>query len=338
MSGNRDEDIAWLKGYGYRPSLVSSAIALTVWSIAYLCIIYQCIRRRTSFLWTLVFGASLEIVGWILQTASAKSSESKSLYLGSYVVLLVAPSAMLAASYTTFNRVVRLTCPPRSLDLNRLWYPTRRRILSELICNLAAFVPLVAQVIGGTIMACEFEVKKGTSNWKSRNGSSIFVGLALQLCCTVVFLVLGVRFYFVKVEPDKGSKWTAIFWTSQISTLMILIRTVYTILVLPFGPQWAYWLFDSIPVLVFLVLFAVFHPGRYLPISLQGIIVPEQQVTKSNEGSQLPELKQGGFADLPELVSTEPQSRPVVALGNIDIERSAANPNLHILEQMARYA
>jgi hypothetical protein len=75
--------------------------------------------------------------------------------------------------------------------------------------------------------------------------------------------------------------------------VVIALRAVYRTMEIPHdrnyglrylqSHEWCFWVFDALPILSVLVVFAVWHPGRYLPRSFTRVNLDKGQAVEEKD-------------------------------------------------------
>ncbi|GIK05335.1 hypothetical protein Aspvir_009442 [Aspergillus viridinutans] len=72
--------------------------------------------------------------------------------------------------------------------------------------------------------------------------------------------------------PRKSANWNVLLRVVNLSTLMILIRSVYRLVEFTESKdgyinlhEWCLYVFDALPIFPCAALFVSWHPGKYLP-------------------------------------------------------------------------
>jgi hypothetical protein len=87
--------------------------------------------------------------------------------------------------------------------------------------------------------------------------------------------------------------WRKLSYTISVSSVLIALRAVYRTMEIPHdrnyglrylqSHEWCFWVFDAFPILALLVVFAVWHPGRYLPRSYTGLALDKGRAVEEKE-------------------------------------------------------
>ncbi|KAF2020051.1 hypothetical protein BU24DRAFT_132685 [Aaosphaeria arxii CBS 175.79] len=281
---------AVLNPYIYDPSIPLAIVGAIIFPVLSAYILYQYIRHRSWFWWAAVIGVLMETMGFISRLVSATDEHNDLPFLIAFVTILLAPSFLAAACYTAFSRVVWFSCPTESLSFQRLWCFPRWITPTFVIFDLVSFA---IQLIGAGLISRHYDrdpshdrnIEKAESNTQS--GRVILVlGLILQMSCFASFAVIAVRYFFISRQwrcDDLGDwrMWRRLSWMINVAAGLIAVRAIYRTMEIPHDKgsglqylqshEWCFWVFDAFPIFLTLVVFAVWHPGRYLPQNYTGL-------------------------------------------------------------------
>jgi hypothetical protein len=208
----------------------------------------------------LVLGGITEIVGYSARIYSWTNDADLNAFLAQTVTLIIAPSFFSAALYVVFGQIIGMVGRQYSL-LAPKWY--------TLIFVIADLISLIVQAVGGGQAAVAAQTNSDTTN-----GTHIMIaGICWQMFSMSVYVLLAILYVFriskAKVVLSQNMK---IFLGGMgIITLMIFIRCIYRTVELQAG--WNGYIIthevyfaclDGLPMIIALIAFNVFHPGRYV--------------------------------------------------------------------------
>jgi hypothetical protein len=208
----------------------------------------------------LVLGGIIEVMGYSARIYSWKKDSSLNAFLAQTVTLIIAPSFFSAALYVVFGKIIAIVGRQYSL-LAPKWY--------TLIFVIADLISLIIQAIGGGQAAIAAQ-----TNGNTTPGTNIMIaGICWQMVSMSVYVLLAILYIFriskAKVVLSQNMK---IFLGGMgIITLMIFIRCIYRTVELQAG--WTGYIIthevyfaclDGLPMIIALIAFNVFHPGRYI--------------------------------------------------------------------------
>lgn len=150
----------------------------------------------------------------------------------------------------------------------------------------------------------------------------LILGLVLQMLCFLSFSIISVRYFVISRHWrafDLGDMklWRKLSYTINLSSVLIAARAIYRTMEIPHDKdygliylqshEWCFWTFDALPILAVLVVFAVWHPGRYLPRSYTGLKLDKIRAMKEKDeissmtgGQQEAELRDFKPEDFPD--------------------------------------
>ncbi|PVI07715.1 hypothetical protein DM02DRAFT_512445, partial [Periconia macrospinosa] len=153
-------------------------------------------RYQAWYFWAiLAYSVAVECAGFIARVVSVCNTANADLFIISYLTLLLAPSFMAAACYTTFGRLLWWVTPPECHNVRTLWPPTRF-VTSLFICfDLGSFL---IQLLGAGVVGTVYASKSLTAEDRQeriRAGLDVLkMGFALQLICFSLFVLVSARF------------------------------------------------------------------------------------------------------------------------------------------------
>jgi hypothetical protein len=229
----------------------------------------------------LVIGGITEIIGYTARIYSWSDDTNLNAFLAQTVTLIIAPAFFSAALYVVFGQIINIVGRQYSI-LGTKWY--------IVIFVTADLISLIVQAVGGGQAAVATE-----TNSDSSNGTHIMVaGICWQMLSMSVYVLLVIIYIFritkAKVALIQNMK---IFFSGMtIVTLMIFIRCIYRTVELLGG--WSGYIIthevyfaclDGLPMVIALITFNVFHPGRYI-----------KNGRNNNAVNTVPEAKTNGIA------------------------------------------
>jgi hypothetical protein len=246
--------------YGYQPSLGIGIAGLTLFTLSTVAHAYQMYTSRMWWLIVLVLGGITEIIGYAARIYSWSDDSNLDAFLAQTVTLIIAPSFFSAALYVVFGLIIHIVGQQYSV-IPPKWYT-----IIFVICDL---ISLIVQAVGGGQAAVAARTNSDTTG-----GTHIMVaGICFQMLTMTVYVVL-VIIYISRLTKEKVqlSRNMKIFLTGMgIVTLMIFIRCIYRTVELLAG--WTGYIIthevyfaclDGLPMIIALVAFNIFHPGRYI--------------------------------------------------------------------------
>jgi hypothetical protein len=263
ISGNspllRAQFSATIIKYGYTPSYAPAISAAVLFSVSLLAHLVQHYIYRTWYFITIPIALVLEIIGYIFRSFSANKDPYSVIYfVVQYFFIVCAPVFLSAGIYvilSVLNNRIGRECspiPPKLL----LWV----FITSDVVCT-------IMQVAGAALIG------SAQSNNKDPNtGNHILTtGLSSQVFVFAIFLILTACFFLkprARIWEHGRKGFLAAF---GVATLLVYLRTCFRLAETAEGVMGK--LFSSegffaglefVPILVAVVLFNLWHPGRCL--------------------------------------------------------------------------
>ncbi|KAM5342155.1 hypothetical protein ACJ41O_015186 [Fusarium nematophilum] len=251
--------------YGYTPSFALAVFAAVWFSIFFIVHSAQTIRYRTWWFIPFAVGLGLEVVGYIGRCLSAKKDPYHLIfYIINYFFIVTAPVFMAASVYTILSALI-----PRLGRQHALLSP--RVILWFFITSDA--VATVVQVTGAALVGRRASARKDP---KPAN-NVLLAGLAYQVFAMTVFIALTTVFIARGRQAIKKAGILMFITVLSMATLMIYLRTVFRLAEAAeglWGPlsvhEVHFACLEFAPVALAVLLFAAYHPGRYIGASLHG--------------------------------------------------------------------
>jgi hypothetical protein len=320
-----------LNPYVYDPNIPLAIVGAIVFILIALFSVYQYIRHRSWFFWAAIIGVLMLVLGHICRLVSALDENKDLPFLISWIMILLAPSFLAAACYTAFSRVVWFSCPTYSLNFKTLWCFPRWITPTFVVFDLFSFL---IQLVGASQISRNYdhddspERNIGTSERKASPGRIILVlGLVLQMLCFLSFSIISCRYFYMSrhwraIDLGDMKLWRKLSYTINLSSIIIALRAIYRTMEIPHDKdygliylqshEWCFWFFDAVPILLVLLVFAIWHPGRYLPRTYTGLALDKGRAMK--EKDEISSMN-GAPIQEAELKTFKPE----------DFQRSAAN-------------
>lgn len=301
-TANAASDHSFLNPYIYDPSEALAIVGAVVVCLNSAFSIYQFIRHRSWFFWAAIIAVLMLTLGFICRLVSAYNEEEEAPFLVAWLMILLAPSFLAAACYTAFSRVVWFSCPTYALNFKTLWCFPRWITPTFVIFDLFSFL---IQLVGASQISRQYDKDKDpsrsieSSERKALPGRIILIlGLVLQMLCFLSFSIISMRYFYISRNWrafDLGDMklWRKLGYTINVSSILIALRAIYRTMEIPHDKdyglkylqshEWCFWTFDALPVLAVLVVFALWHPGRYLPRSYTGLALDKGRAMKEKD-------------------------------------------------------
>ncbi|KAF2708806.1 hypothetical protein K504DRAFT_407964 [Pleomassaria siparia CBS 279.74] len=307
----------FLNPYIYDPSVPLAIVGAVVIPLISAFLVYQFFRYKSWFFWAALIGIIMEAIGFICRIISATDEQDNLPFIISFLMILLAPSFLAAACYTAFSRVVWFSCPTYALSFKTLWCFPRWITPTFVIFDLISFL---IQLVGAGQISRSYD--RDTSHDRSIEGSEkkvtsgrviLVLGLILQMSCFATFAIIAIRYFFISRfwrDDDLGDwkMWRKLSWMITIVAGLITLRAMFRTVEIPHDKdsglaylqkhEWCFWAFDALPILLTLVVFALFHPGRYLPRDYTGLTLNKGRAIQQKEEIRPPSLACSGRVDL----------------------------------------
>lgn len=242
------------------------------------------------------------ILGHICRLVSAIDEQKDVPFLVSWVMILLAPSFLAAACYTAFSRVVWFSCPTDALNFKTLWCFPRWITPTFVTFDLFSFL---IQLIGASQISRQYDHDRSSdrtiasSEEKALPGRVILIlGLVLQMLCFLSFSIISCRYFFLSrywraIDLGDMKLWRKLSYTINLSSIIIALRAIYRTIEIPHDQdyglrylrdhEWCFWVFDAAPVMLVLLVFAIWHPGRYLPRTYTGLALNKNRAMEEKD-------------------------------------------------------
>ncbi|KAH7398442.1 RTA1 like protein-domain-containing protein [Pyrenochaeta sp. MPI-SDFR-AT-0127] len=292
----------FLNPYIYDPSEALAIVGAILIVLLSIFSIYQFIRHRSWFFWAAIIAVLMLALGFICRMVSAFDEQKDLPFLVAWLMILLAPSFLAAACYTAFSRVVWFSCPTYALNFKTLWCFPRWITPTFVIFDLFSFL---IQLVGASQISRQYDKDSDpsrsieSSERKALPGRIILIlGLVLQMLCFFSFSIISMRYFYISRHwraDDLGDMklWRKLSYTINLSSIIIALRAIYRTMEIPHDQdyglkylqsnEWCFWTFDAVPILAVLVVFALWHPGRYLPRSYTGLALDKGRAMKEKD-------------------------------------------------------
>ncbi|KAG1892392.1 RTA1-domain-containing protein [Suillus subluteus] len=255
-------------GLGYIANNSLTAVAFVYVLLIVLVQTYQIIYNGGRFMLSMVIGEYIYALGFAFRFALHNSPDSLQIFITEDLLIVLSPCFFIAANYTLLGRLAsEIDCA------HHIWLPVRRLTL---IFVLSDFTTFVIQAIGASMTT-------STVQSSASLGLHIFlVGLIMQLVSFIFFCATYARFlYKVYTEEQdvcmRDSKqpwnndWRTLAAALAVSCVGLLIRSFYRVVEASQGfrgnlstSEAAFYLGDTIPICLALVVYVPFWPGRFI--------------------------------------------------------------------------
>eukprot|EP00026_Physarum_polycephalum_P013620 Phypoly_transcript_14038.p1 GENE.Phypoly_transcript_14038~~Phypoly_transcript_14038.p1 ORF type:complete len:281 (+),score=33.60 Phypoly_transcript_14038:152-994(+) len=252
--------------FGYEPNKPLAIAAASLWGVLSTVMLIQTIRGRNTYFLIVAISGLVEMGGYIGRRFAADHPCSTPLYIVATLLTLVPPTCLAMGNYTLLSKVVQSTG-----YVHPFFTPGRVKwmfLIADCFC-------LLLQSSGGGLTASSSSFNTGKS--------IILVGLAAVLCVFIffLFLVCYVQIAVYKNHKHDIRKWWPIFVAFYLSMVMIIIRSCYRVAEFK-GPlhnpislsEPTFYACDTLALLIFMIIWIVFHPSRINFENLNGALPP----------------------------------------------------------------
>ncbi|ANZ77982.1 BA75_04991T0 [Komagataella pastoris] len=243
-------------------------------------------KRLCCIMIPFIVGLLMESVGYVARAFATQDKDSIIVYCMQSTFILIAPVLMAATLYMVFGELVKTTNTEQHTCI-RMKYFTKILVAADV-------VSLLVQAAGGGLIAMDSARKWGKI--------IVIVGLFIQIIFFGGFFILSIV-YTIQVHKhartlvSKYSHWTLSFVVLFITSLLILVRSVFRVVEFFGGYDGAiasnekliYGL-DAVPILVGSIIFVFFNYSRilckYQTLNDSNDFLLVNKVVPSEEGSQ----------------------------------------------------
>lgn len=210
--------------YGYRPSATAGVIFICLFTIG--TVVCATRVRRHSWVWPIVLGGSLQVVGWVPRTIAYFDVCSEFLFHWQYADLIVAPVFISAGLYVLLGIAIQRS-PENAL------IPPGDYIL--LFCG-ADLISLTVQGIGSVIAA-----STDTDSIAEQGARIIIAGTIFQLAAMTCFNIFALWFLISVGRLSRLLPWNdawdnrgpllpfdrRVIWTAAFIDMLIVARCIF---------------------------------------------------------------------------------------------------------------
>ncbi|KAI0263771.1 RTA1 like protein-domain-containing protein [Gloeopeniophorella convolvens] len=286
---------AW-SPYKYVPTTWVCILFLVLFGFSTLIHFVQSIRSKLY--WLIIsacFCGILETVGWGGRLWGSHDPIARNPYIVQFCLIIVAPTALVAANFMILGRIVQRLGPQYSRLRPRLLHPLKST--DARIFVTADIVCLLIQAMGGAIAS--------GGNSHVQLGSHIaLIGIIIQLMSIALYVALAIEF-LARYSKDRPIRHDAelsqrgfadervrrMIQAISFMTVVIIIRSIYRLLELSEGQngsisssQITFDILDAVMITLAIYTLNIFHPGRLL--RGQDVLVPEVPLKGIGAGGQ----------------------------------------------------
>lgn len=224
----------------------------------------QAIIYRKGYSWVIIVSALLQTVNYIFRVVSIKNPTSDAPAIIWFVLILIAPLWTNAYVYMVMGRMVYNFTSTAKLAGIKAWRFTLYFVLLDIVAFLA-------QLAGASSAAGPH-----TPRDQVLRGVHIYMGgIGLQQAFIFLFVFLAIKFHrglLREAQTSKTSQALRLLYVLYAALFLITVRIIFRLVeysdgidsTIPNHEAYQY-CFDSLPMLVALVLFNIYHPGKIMP-------------------------------------------------------------------------
>ncbi|KAH8656555.1 RTA1 like protein-domain-containing protein [Tricladium varicosporioides] len=253
--------------YGYIPSFALAIAAAVLFGVSLFLHLYQLRRYCTWYFSTIPIALALEIAGYACRSLSAKVDPYNVIYFVlQYFFIVTAPVFLSAGIYAILSVLIN--------RIGKEYSPLKpKKVLWIFITSDVATT--IMQICGAALIG------SAQSNRKDPNtGNNILLaGLAIQVFDFFIFLILTGIFLYKARQAVAMKSWglKGFLVAFVIATLLVYLRTCFRLAETAqgvrsflFGNEGFFIGLEFVPILLSVMIFNGWHPGRYLKGSDKG--------------------------------------------------------------------
>ncbi|RAH86192.1 putative RTA1 domain protein [Aspergillus japonicus CBS 114.51] len=263
----------------YVPNLGAAVVFVLIFAVLTVMHVYRLIKTRTWFCLPFAAGGIFELYGYGGRIGAHKNTASLFSYALANDGLLLAPALFAASVYMTLGRVIR-ALHAQKFSLLPLTWLTRAFVIGDVLSFAVQGSSVGLSVTGHTTGA----------------KAVVLVGLFIQLLSFGIFGATAVVFYRrILAAPTPQCFIPLLPWRESLYMLfavsgLIIVRSVFRIIEYWGGNsgyllahEWPVYVFDSLPMLVVMVVFYVWYPSRIWGRGVEEEVVDVEQRELSSD-------------------------------------------------------
>ena len=251
-----DPDAIW----PYCPSEAAAILFAVLFGIASVANIFTAARYRKQFCWVLIMATLWETIAYSLRAVGTRYQQAMAFFFPQLLLILLSPLLINAFVYMVFARMVHFFDRHQKVA----GIKARRLSLVFVLLDVASFL---TQLTGASMLS-------GTDSTQLNTGKNVYMaGIGLQQACILAFVGLVIRFDLRarRAPPFRETNHRRATLLVYLSLALITVRIIFRLVEYSQGPESTIprtesfqFLFDAVPMLIVVTLWAVFHPGRVL--------------------------------------------------------------------------
>ncbi|KAF3918540.1 hypothetical protein ABW21_db0208303 [Orbilia brochopaga] len=219
----------------------------------------------------------MQTLGYLARVFSARDTTSRGIYIAQFTLIILAPILTAAGDYVVLGKLLERVLPggrrAKTLGLRARWITwifVSSDILSFFMQGIGAGI--IAANVGSNDEPQTAEDLQNKANAQERGSHIVMAGLIVQLIFFGFFTGAVLRFDLKTRAGHPNAKWRPLVYCLYVSCTCILIRSLYRLI--EFAEGWTgylmshevyFFILETLPMLICLVVFNFFHPGKRLP-------------------------------------------------------------------------
>jgi hypothetical protein len=254
----------------YVPSFALCILAIVLFAFVAIAHIAQTFKYRAWYFLPLSFGCIMEVVGYIARSMSAHKDPYNIIYFVlNYFFIVTAPVFITASIYVCLNKLISWARSMGFDEKRRRWLAPKAILWAFVTCDV---ISTGMQVAGAALIGhAESDRKDPTTP-----NNILLAGLAFQSFAFLVFLIVfTVVVGSLRRDRNLGSsleRKKTFLVALGVASLLIFLRIIFRLAETAqgvFGYLMVHEAFfgslEFAPVILALLIMAVFHPGRWIP-------------------------------------------------------------------------
>ena len=247
------------------PNLPAAYLFTVLFGLTTLAHFIQMFVHRKPYCWVIVVSGGLQTAAYVFRVMSIQDVTDSTWYSNWFILMMVAPIWTNAYAYMVMGRMVYNYTPSASVFKVKAW----RFGLIFVLLDVFAFI---VQLAGAAVSSAH---SKSNPNLPMLGIHIYMGGIGFQQLCIFLFLALAVRLHLklrMQLPSPDRSRGLLLLYIEYIVVLLITVRIIFRLVeysngvksTIPKHEVYQY-ILDSTLMLIALVLFNVFHPGRLMP-------------------------------------------------------------------------
>ncbi|MCJ1423686.1 hypothetical protein MMC29_001570 [Sticta canariensis] len=250
--------------WNFCPSIAAAYLFTILFALTTSGHVVQAIIHRKGYSWVIIVSGLLQTFSYIFRVISIKHPTEDGPAIAWFILILIAPLWTNAYIYMVMGRMVYNFTATARLAGIKAWRFTLYFVLLDIVAFLA-------QLAGASSAAGH-----NTPRDQVLRGVHIYMGgIGLQQAFIFIFLFLAIKFHrglLREAQTSKTSQALRLLYVLYAALFLITVRIIFRLVEYSDGldssipNQEAYqYCLDSLPMLVALVLFNIYHPGKIMP-------------------------------------------------------------------------